>query len=107
VWSPEDKLGGSLPSGTSRPFFICRPEWTAGSLHFFKDLLAYTQTYFQRIEIQSNWRMRGLDSLIASMDMNLSKLREIVEDRGAWSVAVPGVAKSPTRLRDSTTRNDE
>lgn len=44
VWSPEDKLGGSLPSGTSRPFFICRPEWTAGSLHFFKDLLAYTQT---------------------------------------------------------------
>ena len=51
--------------------------------------------------------MGWLDSAIESMDMNLSELQEIVEDRGAWSVAVPGVAKSPTRLRDSTTRNDE
>ena len=33
-----------------------------------------------------------------SMDMNLSKLQETVKDRGAWSAAIHGVAKSQTRL---------
>ena len=37
------------------------------------------------------------------MDMNLSKLRETVEDREAWGVAVHGVAKSQTQLSNSTT----
>ena len=37
------------------------------------------------------------------MDMNLHKLQETVEDGGAWSAAVHGVAKSRTRLRDRTT----
>ena len=41
-------------------------------------------------------RMRWLDSITDSMDMNLSKLREIVEDRGVWHVTVRGVAKSQT-----------
>ena len=45
-------------------------------------------------------RMRWLDGIIDTMDMNLSKLREMVKDRGAWYVAVHGVAKSQTRLRD-------
>ena len=39
-------------------------------------------------------RMRWLDSIIDSMDMNLSKLQEIVDDRGAWHATVHGVAKS-------------
>ena len=40
-------------------------------------------------------RMRQLDSITDSMDMHLSKLREIV-DRGAWYATVPGVTKSQT-----------
>ena len=43
-------------------------------------------------------RMRWLDDIIDSMDMNLSKLRETVEVRGAWYAVVHGVTKSQTQL---------
>ena len=57
-------------------------------LPFTKDL---------RRELQ---RTRWLDGIADSMDMHLSKLREMVKDREAWSVAVHGVAKSQTGLRE-------
>ena len=58
----------------------------------FKAFLSYI--------LLDTFRMRWLDSTINSMDMSLSKLQEIVRDRGARCSAVHGVKKSQTRLSD-------
>ena len=48
-------------------------------------------------------KMRWLDGMSPSIDMNLSKVWEIVKDREAWRAAVHGVAKRQTQLSDGTT----
>ena len=48
----------------------------------------------QRRSVQQ--KMRWLDSITDSVGMNLSKLQEILEDRGAWRAAIHGVTKSQT-----------
>ena len=45
-------------------------------------------------------KMKWLEDITDSIDMSLSKLRELVMDREAWQAAVPGITKGQTRLSD-------
>ena len=55
---------------------------------------------FEGTRRRGRQRTRWLDGVTDSVDMNLSRLQAVVKDRGARCAAVPGVAKSRTRLSD-------
>ena len=61
------------------------------------------KAFISRPTFRGRQRVRWLDSITDSKDMNLSNLQEIVKDREAWQAAVHGVPKSPTWLSDWTT----
>ena len=69
--------------------------WMAKSLHCSPETITILLIGYTTIQ-KKGATENEIDSINNSMDMNLSKLREIAEDREAWCVAVHGVAKSWT-----------
>ena len=69
-----------------------------GRVNSLEKILMLGKIEGKRRKVQQ--RIRWLDSITDSNDMNLSKLREIEEDRGVWCATIHGVTKSRTQLSD-------